>query len=230
MHLRHYFIPENNLFKYLDKKRAAEVSEGIEKIIADPVGESGPRINKIVSFYSKKVQGESEDNNTEQEIDKFFEKADKLFETAIKHILNSHGSLNENAKQSLMNMISDQKKRSILKLCFDLIFARHCQAQLHGLFSRYSPLPSPLATLIQVLLPVADEIVKKVLLPQIPNDSRYKQRFKQIDGVLKIASYFDYEDLLDIAQLKKLFSGNKENKLQMIENAFKKLFDLHTEL
>lgn len=230
MHLRHYFIPENNLFKYLHKEMAAEVSEGIEKIIADPVGESGPKINKIVSFYSKKVQGEAENSNTEQEVNTFFEKADKLFERAVKDIFNSHGSSNQNAKQALRNIVSDKTKRSILKFCFDLIFARHCQAQLHGLFSRYSPLPSPIATLVQVLLPAANEIVKKVFLPQLQDNARYKRRFKQIEGILKIASFLDYEDLLDIAQLKKLFSGSKDNKLQMIENAFKQLFDFHDEL
>ena len=136
--------------------------------------------------------------------DQFFATSCKLFEKAVSDIMQLQHDcdwLGESAFK-FYAMLSDAKQKSVLKFCFDTILARHSQARYHERFSMYAPLPSPVTIFEQMLLPLADELIKKVFLHAFSPDTWISRKIHEADMIMKAAGSLDSECLLKILQLK----------------------------
>ncbi len=75
--LRHYFIPEMDLFEYIDKHKLMEMAHIVEGIIQDPISSTGEVMMSIVNYYNQKISQE-EIGNHEFQSEEFFKKAGTL--------------------------------------------------------------------------------------------------------------------------------------------------------
>ena len=231
--LKHYFIPENNLFKHLKKQDVQEMLHELEQIIADPIAASGQTIEDIKGFYAKK-QGDEQEDGIGNKLDQFSRKSALLFKKALNEVTQQKvkDSLQwtDEFMEHISRFFSEKSKENIIRFLFDLIYARNCMAKYHKNYFRYAPLPSPIAMFVQVFLPVLDEITKKVLLPQVSKETDFKKKFLKIENALQIASFLSYEDLLNFAMLRSTTTLGLENTVDIISNAMKHLTGLHIEL
>ena len=127
-------------------------------------------------------------------------------------------NMNEEIKTNSLLFLTDPTNVEILKFCFDLILARNCKAKFYNVFARYPPLPSPLATFTQMLLPISDEIMKKVVLPQVKGEPKMKKKFQELEIIITIASKLKYEHLLSFPMLKSAFSKPSEERFSIMTN------------
>lgn len=211
--LPHYFIPQNNLFQHFDEADLEKDKIEIEKILEDPNASCGETIKSIKNFYSNLTV---DDPSTESKslLDNFVIESNRLFNTVIEQLKDSKPqdlNMTEEMNINFLVFLTNPTNVEILKFCFDLIFVRNSKAEFYSLFSRHAPLPSPLGTLVQMLLPISDEITKNVVLPQVRNESELKKKFIECELLITIASKLKYEHLLSIPMLKSLF-GTKKNK------------------
>jgi len=225
--LTHYFIPENNLFKYLEKRELKKVLKAVEDIMADPISTSGKAIEQIKSFYAS-VPNRQPDLEDVDLVNRFFIKSNKLFETAMEELRDSRLE-DDDMQIRFLLFLTNEAKIKVLKFFFDIVLARNFQAKIHGLFSKFAPLPSPLASFLHIMLPVSNEITTHVLLPKAHVENRVK--FQTIEGILETAKHLTYEDLLNFAMLKNAFSSKSESKkFDMIANVLSHLVTKHEEL
>ncbi len=77
-YLAHYFIPEINLFQYLDKEALNDLALIAEDIIIDPVSNTGNIMMSIRDFYNKKIERKCIKYD-EFKTDEFFLEADKFY-------------------------------------------------------------------------------------------------------------------------------------------------------
>ena len=203
MMLRHYFIPECNLFKYMNWEDAAQMKRRVDQIIQDPVASCGQTIEDIKSFYQEKnenKQAASGKFNTDQ----FFATSCKLFEKSVSCIVQVQEDRERPSESAstFLAMLSDAKQKSVLRFCFDIILARHSQARYHEKFSLYAPLPSPVTIFVQMLMPMADELIKKIFLSSFSPDTWISRKIHDADMHMNAAALLDSESLLKILQLK----------------------------
>ena len=225
--LLHYFIPDNNLFQFLDKKELRKVLTAVEEVMADPVSASGKVIEQIKSFYAN-FEDRQPDREDIDLVNRFFIKSNKLFETAMEELRNSRLE-DDDMQISLLVFLTDEAKIKVLKFLFDIVLARNFQAKVHGLFTKNAPLPSPLASFLHILLPVSNEIITQLILPQAQLENRVK--FQTIEFILETAKHMTYEELLNFAMLKSAFSSKSEsNKFGMIASMLNHLVTKHEEL
>ena len=210
--LPHYFLPDNNLLKYLDKRGLKKVLTVLEEVVADPISASGKVIEQIKSFYAS-----SQDHQPDREdidlVNRFFIKSNKLFETAMEELRNSRLE-NDDMQISLLVFLTDETKVRVLKFLFDIVLARNFQSKIHDLFSKYAPLPSPLASFLHKTLPVSNELITHVILPQAKLWDRVK--FEFVAGVLELAKHKTYDELLNLAMMKSAYSLKSEDKRYVI--------------
>ena len=229
--LLHYFIPENNLFQYLDKNELKKVSEALEDVLTDPVSASGETIEKIKRFYAN-INNSQPDEEEEEFIESFFSKSSVLFEAAIEDLKGSKLQdieMSDEMQIRFLQVMTDNTKIKVLKFCFDMVLARNFQAKFHGLFSKYAPLPSAMAAILHKMLPVSNEIITEVVLPQA--EHKWKMKFKAIESIIETAKHLTYQDLLNFAMMKNVFSSkSKGNKFEMIANSILRLATSHDEL
>ena len=126
----------------------------------------------------------------------------------------------EEMQINFLAFLTDPTNEEILKFCFDLIYARNSKAEFYNLFKRHAPMPSPLAILVQMLLPMSDEITKKVALPQVKGEPEFKTRFYEVEGIIVLASKLKYETILYFPMLKSLFEKRGEEQKQILKNLF----------
>ena len=215
--LLHYFIPDNNLFQFLDKKELRKVLTAVEEVMADPVSASGKVIEQIKSFYAN-FEDRQPDREDIDLVNRFFIKSNKLFETAMAELRNSRLE-DDDMQISLLVFLTDKTKIKVLKFLFDIILARNFQAKVHGLFTKYAPLSSASASLLHKMLPVSYEITKHVILPQAKLEDRVK--FDTVDCILEAAKHMTYEELLNFAMIGNVFSSkSKSSKVDVISKVF----------
>ena len=218
--LCHYFIPESNLLDYLDKTELAKDMKEIENILDDPGTASGQTIEDIKQFYAN-LCGDQPDAKNNAILDNFFVESNELFDKALDQLKSSklqNLNMNEEIKINSLLFLTDPTNVEILKFCFDLILARNCKAKFYNVFARYPPLPSPLATFTQMLLPISDEIMKKVVLPQVKGEPKMKKKFQELEIIITIASKLKYEHLLSFPMLKSAFSKPSEERFSIMTN------------
>ena len=228
--LQHYFIPGNNLFEYLDKNELKKILRALEQTLADPVSASGETIEKIINFYSSFRDSSPFDEDGDL-LESFFRKSSILYEKAIQHLQTSElQELSDDWQIGFLQVLTDPKKIKVLKFCFDMILVRNQEARFHRLFEKYAPSPSPIAILVHMLLPVSNEVIKEVVLPLVPDDSKFKKKFLDIAVIVETASHLSYNDLLSFAMMKNAFSSKGEQKFDMIANTILNLPMFHDEL
>ena len=221
--LPHYFIPQNNLFQYLNEADLKMDMYEVEKILDNPKVACGETIENIKHFYSNFSEKNQDTSNTIL-LDKFFVESNHLCDTSIEQLKNSKSqdlNMSEEMKINFLVFLTDPTNVEILKFGFDLIFARNSKAEFNDLFKRHAPLPSPLATLVQMLLPISDEITKKVLLPQARGGDKFRMRFYEIELIISVASKLKYETILYFPMLKSLFEKRGEEKISILKSLLK---------
>ena len=218
--LPHYFIPQNNLFQYLNEEDLKIDMYEIEKILEDPKVACGETIENIKHFYSNFPENSQGTSNTIL-LEKFFVESNHLYDTTIEQLKNSKFqdlNMTEQMKIDFMVFLTDPTNEEILKFFFDMIFARNSKAEYNDLFKRHAPMPSPLATLVQMLLPISDEITKKVLLPQARGGEKFQKRFYEIELIITVASKLKYETILYFPMLKSLFEKRGEDRISILRS------------
>ena len=206
--LPHYFLPENNLFKYLEKRELKKVLKAVEDVMADPISASGKAIEQIKSFYAS-IPDRQPDLEDVDLVNRFFIKSNKLFETAMEELRDSRLE-DDDMQIRFLLFLTNEAKIKVLKFFFDIVLARNLQSKIHDLFSKYAPLASPLASFLHKTLPVSNELTTHVILPQAKLKDRMK--FEIIAGLLEVAKQKTYEELLNFAKMKSAYSSKSEDK------------------
>ena len=193
--LQHYFIPNGNLLKYLDKEELKKDMDNLTKLFDNPTIGSRVMIDKIRMYYSTAPLSIGKDFLKSGNIEKFFAKQSVDFEQLQDQFIDSvlAGVVDDDESIGLLLEMTSPKTTSVSKFCFDLISAT--QNQPSRLFHRSSPLPSPFALLLLMLLPGARDIVNMVLKPLAEKNPRAVNQLKKIELYLQLASMVGLKDL-----------------------------------
>lgn len=223
--LQHYFIHGNNLFRYLDKDELMKDLNVLDDLLRDPVAAKGEIIAKIERFYST---ARAKQQSWEDEIftEAFFTRADSRFENVmdkLKSLEPQMAEMTADEKVNFLLLLTDPAKMDLLRFCFDMILARHHAAKFYGLFEKNPPFPSPLATLVQSIFPVSNEIIRKVIFPQAKDESKFKKIFQKVDIIIKVASNLNHEQLLGFARIKNAFAKTGVERFAKIAHVLENL-------
>eukprot|EP00112_Aurelia_sp_Birch-Aquarium-sp1_P022831 Seg658.1 transcript_id=Seg658.1/GoldUCD/mRNA.D3Y31 product="Protein MB21D2" protein_id=Seg658.1/GoldUCD/D3Y31 len=215
MTLQHYFIPGCNLFKYMDREGAVEMKRRIDQIIQDPVAACGPIIQEIRTFYIRRFDEASKVVVSSEGLNSFFNRSTELFEKLISSLSNGESkaecNLSESLQKSMTELLDNKSIKSLMRFSFDLVLARNYEARMHKNFSRQAPLPAPLASFILMLLPAADELVKKVFLPNVKGSERLQKKIRGIEYLVQTAVLLPKQALIGVLQMVKTVEGIIDN-------------------
>ena len=207
MTLWHYFIPECNLFKYMNLTDAAEMKRRIDLIIQDPVAASGTIIQDIRAFYVRRFDEASKVVVSSEGLGLFFNRSKELFAKMISSLSNGESKVGCNLPVSMTKVLDNKSIKSLMRFSFDLVLARNYEARMHRLYSRLAPLPAPLATFILTLLPASDELVKKVFLPNVNGSERLLKKIRGIEYLMQMAVLLPKEALVGVLEMAKSVEG-----------------------
>ena len=199
--LPHYFIPQHNLFQYLDGEKLDRLAEAVSSIMEDPINKMGPKIKEVMEYYKLKNQARREKRYLRfNVIDEELVKEQRLIrEVAFQTLEDLVAAEKEFEIQGIaLNseevnaLLADRRARSLLTFCFDVTYGKHALMKIDHSSedNRGKLLHGPDAAIfIHFTFPLIDGIVREVFTDwyggRLDNDS---QIIKQISEWLDLGT------------------------------------------
>ena len=188
--LPHYFIPQSNLFQYLDTRKLDDLAQVVEDIMKDPVGKTGEKIEEVMEYYKLKNMERKKGENSDITDSNLLKEQHLIRKTALQTLADSTATELQFEIQNIVlnsgdvkNLLEDRRTRSLLMFCFDVIYAKHAAlvTDYSSKADREKFLHSPFAIFTLLFLPLSDSILKEVFCKRHTKDNQTMKKINDVE-------------------------------------------------